>query len=109
MATGTKAVSEGQFGQFPLYAFCDDGIWALEPSSDGTYASKQPVSRDVCSNPRGITQTDNAVIYTTQGLKIQGSTVTNISKKMEGKTENTDAFFKDLAAGYNSLIKADTV
>lgn len=110
LATGTKAVSEGQFGQFPLYAFCDDGIWALEPSSDGTYASKQPVSRDVCSNPRGITQTDNAVIYTTrQGLKmLQGSTVTNISKKMEGKAEDTDAFFKDLAEDYNTLIKADT-
>ena len=108
LATATKALSEGQFGQFPLYAFCKDGIWALEPSSDGTYASKQPVSRDICSNPKAITQTDNAVVYPTmQGLKLlQGSTTTNISNVMDGKTEDT-SFLKDIIADYNKICLTD--
>jgi hypothetical protein len=107
LATTTKAISEGQFGQFPLYAFCNDGIWALEPSSDGTYASKQPVSRDVCSNPKAITQTDNAVVFPTlQGLKVlQGGASMNISNVMDGKVEDTEMFFKDLTSvsEYNNL------
>lgn len=109
LATGTKALSEGQFGQFPLYAFCADGIWALEPSADGTYQSKQPVSRDICSNHKAITQTDTAVIYPTdQGLKmLQGSTTTNISRKMEGKTEDTSKFF-NFSEEYTGIATADT-
>lgn len=108
LATATKALSEGQFGQFPLYAFCKDGIWALEPSSDGTYASKQPVSRDVCSNSKAITQTDNAVVFPTlQGLKVlQGGTTTNISNVMDGKAENT-SFLKDVIAEFNDLCLED--
>lgn len=108
LATATKALSEGQFGQFPLYAFCNDGIWALEPSSDGTYASKQPVSRDVCSNTKAITQTDNAVVFPTlQGLKVlQGGTTTNISNVMDGKAENT-SFLKDVIAEFNDLCLTD--
>jgi hypothetical protein len=108
LATTTKAISEGQFGQFPLYAFCNDGIWALEPSSDGTYASKQPVSRDVCSNPKAITQTDNAVVFPTlQGLKVlQGGTTTNISNVMDGKAEDI-SFLEDVIAEFNGLCLTD--
>ena len=108
LATTTKAISEGQFGQFPLYAFCNDGIWALEPSSDGTYASKQPVSRDVCSNPKAITQTDNAVVFPTlQGLKVlQGGTTANISNVMDGKAEDI-SFLEDVIAEYNDLCLTD--
>lgn len=109
LATGTKALSEGQFGQFPLYAFCADGIWALEPSADGSFQSKQPVSRDICSNYKAITQTDSSVIYPTdQGLKmLQGSTATNISRKMEGKTEDTSKFF-NFSEEYKTIATADT-
>jgi hypothetical protein len=108
LATTTKAISEGQFGQFPLYAFCNDGIWALEPSSDGTYASKQPVSRDVCSNPKAITQTDNAVVFPTlQGLKVlQGGSTANISNVMDGKAEDTSSL-KDVIAEFNGLCLTD--
>ena len=30
ICSAVKALSEGQFGQFPLYAFTDEGVWALE-------------------------------------------------------------------------------
>lgn len=65
ISSTTKALSQGQFGQFPLYAFTNEGIWALEVSQTGTYSAKQPVTRDVCINPDSITQLDDAVLFST--------------------------------------------
>lgn len=63
LASATKALSQGQFGQFPLYAFSSEGVWALEVGASGAYAARQPVSRDVCTNTRAITQIDSAVLF----------------------------------------------
>lgn len=81
IASATKALSEGQFGMFPLYAFTDDGVWALEVSQTGSFSSKQPISRDVCINPDSITQIDNAVLFATDRgiMLIQGSETICIS------------------------------
>lgn len=97
LSTSAKALSQGQFGQFPLYAFCTDGIWALEVASDGSYSARQPISRDVCNNPDSITQIDGAVVFTTdQGLKmIQGSDVVLLSGNMDGHNVDEKIYFKD--------------
>lgn len=104
----TKALSQGQFGQFPLYAFSTDGIWALEISDTGLYSSVQPVSRDVCNNPEAITQLDAAIIFTTEGgLKlITGSEVSLLSAQMEGR--NTDETDYNVSPDFSSLFVADT-
>lgn len=65
ICSAAKALSEGQFGQFPLYAFTTDGVWALEVSSTGTYSARQPITRDVCINSDSITQLDSAVLFVT--------------------------------------------
>lgn len=65
ISTAAKALSEGQFGQFPLYAFATDGVWALEVSSTGSYSAKQPITRDVCLGRDSITQIDSAVLFAT--------------------------------------------
>ncbi len=71
ISSATKALSQGQFGQFPLYAFTDEGVWALEVSPTGTYNAKQPITRDVCINAKSITQLDNAVLFaTSRGIMI---------------------------------------
>lgn len=95
VSTSAKALSQGQFGQFPLYAFCDDGIWALEVAGDGSYSAKQPISRDVCNNSDSITQIDGAVVFTTdQGLKmIQGSEVMLLSDTMDGHNVDESIYF----------------
>lgn len=64
VASNTQAISQGQFGQFPLYAFTDDGIWALEVGSDGRYTARQPVSRDVAINPN-VLQMDSMIAFIT--------------------------------------------
>lgn len=84
MSSANKALSQGQFGQFPLYAFTTDGVWALEVSSTGTYSAKQPITRDVCISPYSITQLDSAVLFATDRgiMHISGSTVQCISDKL---------------------------
>ena len=97
VTTAAKALSQGQFGEFPLYAFCPDGIWALEVGKEGEFIAKQPISRDVCNNSDSITQIDNAVVFTSdQGLMmIQGSEVVNLSGAMEGFNVDESVYFKD--------------
>ena len=53
-----------------MYAFTDDGIWALEINSEGKYMARQPVSRDVVINPN-IMQMDKALAFVTgKGLTL---------------------------------------
>lgn len=81
ISSAAKALSEGQFGQFPLYAFTTEGVWALEVSATGTYSAKQPITRDVVINPDSITQIDTAVLFATDRgiMHISGSSTQCIS------------------------------
>lgn len=81
ICAAVRPLSQGQFGQFPLYAFTSDGIWALLTNAHGTYSACQPVSRDVCNNPSAITSLDTAVLFpTSRGIMmIEGSQTQCIS------------------------------
>lgn len=80
MASNTVAISQGQFGQFPLYVFTDDGIWMLEVSSQGAYTARQPISREVCINPN-ILQLDKQLAFISKKglIVIHGATTECIS------------------------------
>ena len=65
ISSAAKALSEGQFGQFPLYAFTSDGVWALEVAQNGSYHAKQPITRDVCVDADSITQMEHSVLFAT--------------------------------------------
>lgn len=86
MAANTRALTQGQFGQFPLLAFATDGIWALDVSATGTFSTIHPISREVCSNPNGICQIDQQVIFATvRGLySIVEQNVEHISAELDG-------------------------
>lgn len=100
LSSTTKALSEGQFGQFPLYAFTDDGIWALSVSASGGFSSVQPVSRDVCNNPDSITQIDNAILFSSgRGLMmISGAETRCLTEALNGKP-----FLAQLQKGWKSI------
>lgn len=93
LGAATAALSQGQFGQFPLYAFTSDGVWALATGDDGQLIAAQPVSRDVCDNPSSITSLDNAIAFTTaQGLMLlHGSTVECLSDALRGQWRDLTA------------------
>ena len=86
-AIATTALSQGQFGQFPLYVFTEDGIWAMETAADGTFTKSSPVTRDVCVNPDSITVLDNAIVFVSDkgAMMLQGSQVANLSPYMNGR------------------------
>lgn len=72
LAANTRPISEGQFGEAPLYAFTDEGVWVLMLGEEGTYVARQPANREICSNPDGILQIDDAVLYpTSRGIMMQ--------------------------------------
>ncbi len=86
IASATRALSQGQFGQYPLMAFSTDGIWALDVSSSGTYSSIHPISREVCSNPGSITQLDQSVLFATNRSlsRVAESQVVSMSDVLDG-------------------------
>lgn len=81
VSTAAQALSQGQFGSFPLYAFCTDGIWSLSTNQTGGYSAVQPISRDVCNNADSITQLDGSVAFSTDRgiMQVAGASVKCIS------------------------------
>lgn len=100
ISTTTQALSQGQFGQFPLLVFSENGIWAMAVDNTGLYQSIQPMSRDVCINPSSIIQTDGAVFFVSKkGLMVvAGNDVRCVSERMNGRAFDT-ATLTPLATG----------
>lgn len=91
----TQALSQGQFGQYPLIVFTDEGIWAASTNSTGLISAIHPMSREVCNSPASITQTDGAVFFSSEkGLMVVvGSTVKCVSEQLAGKSEEPFSLF----------------
>ena len=85
ICSAVKALSQGQFGQFPLYAFTTEGVWALQVTGTGGYSAVQPVTRDVCISAESITQMDDSVLFATdRGIMIiSGSTSVCMSEAID--------------------------
>ena len=108
VSTAAKALSEGQFGQFPLYVFTDNGIWAMEVTSTGTYSARQAITRDVIvKNSEGeynigaISQIDSEVVFATERgiMLLSGSKSQCISEVLD-----EDTLFNPLALRASSTI-----
>lgn len=107
-STITQALSEGQFGQFPLLVFSESGIWALTVGSTGYYTSIHPISREVCSEASSITQTDGAVYFVSEkGLMvIVGNAVKCVSEQFDGKVfDNAAPFGFVLDGDFETYLK----
>lgn len=93
IASNTIALSTGQFGEFPLYVFTTDGIWAMYVGGDEVnYTSSRPVSREVCNNPKSIKAIDTGVVFSTaKGIMvIAGSSTKELSEPIEGAVFDID-------------------
>lgn len=81
IASITTALSAGQFGEFPLYLFTEEGIWALQNGSGETcYSSLHQLSREAIAKGYPIIPLEEAIAFATpKGLSIlQGSTIQQI-------------------------------
>lgn len=65
MATNSTPVSEGQFGQYPLYLFTQTGIYIMQTGSDEiTYSSIVPVAEEIALKDT-VTPVAGAVFFLT--------------------------------------------
>ena len=88
IAANTEAISQGQFGQYPLIVFTSEGVYGMSVNSEGLISSIYPISREVCNNADSITPTDKLVFFTSdKGLMaVSGGSVTPVSTQMAGRT-----------------------
>lgn len=82
LASAVQALSQGQFGQFPRYAFTSEGVWAMEVGATGSYTSRQPVVRDVIADQLSIVSLDSSVVFATSRalMMLRGSDCRSISE-----------------------------
>lgn len=116
LSTITTALSQGQFGTFPLMAFCTDGNYALQVNSEGLFSAvTPPMQRDVCTNRKSITQIDGAIIFVTaRGVMIaDGSTIQPLSNILNGVLSDLsqfaakDGLSEDMLIGIPSVPPVD--
>lgn len=84
IASNAIRISEGQFGEYPLYAFTTTGIYAMHTNAVGGYTRTSPVSHEIptsehiCHTPFGI------VFLSTRGVcLISGQSVMLLSQSHE--------------------------
>lgn len=113
LSSNTVALSEGQFGQFPLYVFCSDGIWAMSVDTSGSvaYLTCNQVSRDVCVNPASICGVGGGVLFAgKQGMMlIAGNTVNRISAAVGGGSPSLGGVPADLFTKISGLVSLECI
>ena len=72
IATITAAYSEGQFGEFPLYVFTEEGIWALQNGNEIVcYGAQHQLNREPILPENPIVPLEDMIMFTTaKGLFI---------------------------------------
>ena len=86
LASNAEAISQGQFGQYPLFVFTKEGVWAMQVDSTGkgAYTSQTPFSREVCNGE--VCPVSGGIVFTTDRgvMAISGNQVTEISAPLDG-------------------------
>ena len=87
MAAITHPLSQGQVGQFALYVFTDEGIFAPEIAADGSFSKISTVSRDVLLSKTALAAIEQGIFFVTKKgvMLLQGMNITDISKNMIGR------------------------
>lgn len=85
MSTITHALSQGQFGEYPLVVFADSGIWAAKLNDEGYFTHVRPRSREVILRENTkVLQTDDAVYFASKKglMRIDGNGITCVSNQL---------------------------
>ena len=75
-----------QFGQYPLYAFCSDGVWALQRGDGPSWRGKYQVSRQRCAAGQPVEIDDQVLYLSEQGMVcLDGGKLTIMSDALSGE------------------------
>lgn len=106
IVANTDAVSQGQFGQYPLFVFTTEGIYGMSVNSEGLYSATYPISREVCDEDSQLLPTDKLVYFVSEKglMAATGGTVACMSEQMKGRVARSfvtlgDGKFKDFLKG----------
>ncbi len=88
IVANTEAVSQGQFGQYPLMVFTDEGVYGMSVNSEGLYSATYPISREVCLEDSPLVPTDRLVFFTSKKglMAASGGSVACMSEQLKGRT-----------------------
>lgn len=106
-------MSTGQVGDFPMYAFTGDGVWAVSITPEGWLGESQLISNDVCLGRSSIVSLNRPIIFATQrGLMLlEGSKITCLSNALLGPRADLSQI-KDAIKPYEEfrevLVKAES-
>lgn len=88
-AVTSVPLSEGQFGEFPMYVFTEGGIRMLLTTHEGTFAVNMtpPNLARYIALPGTIFSLEQSILFITEKgvMLLTGSTVTDISQNMNGR------------------------
>lgn len=107
-AMTSVALSEGQFGEFPLYVFTKGGIKVLATNSEGAFSAKitPPNMARHVALPGTIIGLEQSIVFTTEKgvMMLTGSSVQCISDLMNGRHWALDDGLPNVAADKLSTL-----
>jgi hypothetical protein len=100
-AVNGEPVSEGQFGQYPVYVFTGEGIYMMDVGVDPFISSVRQINGEICNSPKTIKNIGIGVLFTAgKGLMVINSLQVNtLSANFEQEAHN------DYAVRHNELYK----
>lgn len=95
-AVNAIAISEGQYGQYPLYVFKSNGVWSLEQSSDPdiVFSRVSPIDTNFGANDQSkINNVDETIFYVNRSgiYMLLGGDRQEISKPIRSQVKNVVA------------------
>jgi hypothetical protein len=61
-------LSDAKFGEFPLYVFTKEGIYAMQTGTETGYSNIVPIAKDVIINPNTLATSGAVFFFTEKGL-----------------------------------------
>lgn len=70
MGSAVLKLSDAKFGEFPMYVFTKEGIFAMQTGQESMYVSIIPISKDVIINPNTLGLSNAVLFFTEKGLHL---------------------------------------
>ena len=97
-SSNAQRMSEGQFGQYDLYVFTNEGIYSLDTGTEITYNRQSPASLEIptsdilCAIPYGVVFVGKRGLYL-----INGQQTELLSAKIEEESETNNIYGASLS------------
>lgn len=97
IAANSAAVemSDAKFGEFPLYVFTDEGVFAMQSSAGAVYSAVIPISYDKIIQPNTLAVNYNVLFVTKEGIMALSSQgIKPISQELDNLNGNLPEWMK---------------